>query len=217
MPQVAIPFAARVAVKLTTPSEELINVFHVANAGLTEATAQLVAAEFATFYTGVSGAGAGNRGIRDLLATSVQLSSITVQEIDAVPYLPPYEFFYSVAGTDAGDELAPQTAFMIQWRTPSGGRSGKGRTFLGGFTENVNDDATSIGRPTDAFVDAVANAADDLMSRLDTLGADLSVVSYVDVVARKVTSCRLTNRWATQRRRARRIPATYGVTRVQEL
>lgn len=38
---------------------------------------------------------------------------------------------WTVAGADAGPSLPPANAVVVGWRTDSGGRQGRGRTFLG--------------------------------------------------------------------------------------
>lgn len=214
MSQVAIPTAARVVCRQVRTAEEVVNVFHVGVDALTLAAATTIQQRFENFYGNDSTAVVGERGIRDHLEDDLTLTSITVQDIGAVPYDNPFEFFPGIDGTSSGVPLPASNCLLVQWRTPIGGRSGKGRTYLGGFTELHNEEAVNsgIGRPTSALLTAVNNACEDLVEGLDADGFNLGVASYTDAVLRAVNGWRIANKWSTQRRRQAAVEATSVVT-----
>lgn len=67
-----------------------------------------------------------------------------------------------VAGTNVGEPLPPQTALCVTLRTAQAGKSFRGRTYLGGFTEADNDvngiSSTAVSTAAIAFLNAVKTA-----------------------------------------------------------
>lgn len=217
MPQIPVPDTLRVVATASRGSEQIVNVFHVERVTGSVGEAAAVADAFKIFYDGLSTAGAGLRGIRDYLQDTVLVESVTVQDIATVPYEAPYQLDIGTMGTNVGQPLPLTNTINIQWRTATASRNARGRTFLGGFTELVNDEAAS-GQPiiTAAAMTAVGNAVTDLLANLTAIGNSLVVASLYDGVDEEtgapiprvagvtfpVTSAKIPNKWGTQRRRA---------------
>lgn len=72
---------------------------------------------------------------------------------------------WSVSGSGAGGFLPPATQMFVNWRALTGGRSGRGRTFIGPLQAGV---AQADGTPTTAYRDALANAASALIESSDS-------------------------------------------------
>lgn len=74
---------------------------------------------------------------------------------------------FTTVGGGAGDSLPPANCIVVGWRTNSGGRMGKGRTFLGPIHVFCLD---TNGTPKEASLTIVRNAAADLVEASDTFG-----------------------------------------------
>lgn len=101
---------------------------------------------------------------------------------------------WSQPGSAAGGVLPPQTCIVVGWRTPSGGRSGRGRTFLGPLTTNAVEangtiETTKLGVCRTAAT-ALVNAS------TGTIGAALGVFSPQDGVVRDFTSAVVHDKFA---------------------
>jgi len=106
---------------------------------------------------------------------------------------------YSIAnwtqpGSAAGGVLPPQTCIVVGWRTPSGGRSGRGRTFLGPLTTNAVEANGTIETTKLGVVRAAATAL--VAQSEDYVGAALGVFSPQDVVLRDFTSAVVHDKFA---------------------
>lgn len=64
----------------------------------------------------------------------------------------------AVAGTGTGDPLPKQTALCITLRTALSGKSFRGRTYFGGYTEAANDSAGAVASATITATLAFCNA-----------------------------------------------------------
>lgn len=86
------------------------------------------------------------------------------------------EAFYTtaLAGSETADPLPSQTQLCVTWRTGITGRRYRGRTFVGGFTEDSND---TDGTPLPATIDVVQDAADALLAGLVAVDMQLVVLS----------------------------------------
>jgi len=108
------------------------------------------------------------------------------------------------AGPASGAVASPQVAYLFTKSTDSGGRSGKGRTYLPGVLEANVDQAGNVPGPTVGAWNVALEAFRDLFTADDTPlvllhapGAPLSSPSII-------TGITCQSRVATQRRRLRR-------------
>lgn len=108
---------------------------------------------------------------------------------------------WTVTGTGGGDPLSPQMCILQRWQAATGGRSGKGRTYLGPLSEGLND---STGRVSSSAADLIAGAADDLIESSDSAGnGALGIYSRTDAVFRDFVSQSVDRNFAIQRGRLR--------------
>lgn len=202
--------------RFSAGGEIMRNVLHYETAsGWTAATRDAVANALFTLFAGTSGAAAPNRGIKDYRSPNVSYDGVLFTDVQD-PLAPRYLYPTGVPGTATGDQLPLQTALVVSLLTPVGGRSGRGRVYIGGFTETANDPGSLLPRASDACINAVANGFDDMADALD----GLAVPAIWGVYSRKMDDLyvalgiRVDNRWDTQRRRANRQLATAATTRV---
>jgi len=117
--------------------------------------------------------------------------------------------FDDLVGTSSANPLPYQTAGLVSWKTNTRGRSYRGRTYLGLFTEAFSDGRT--------VASGLVDAMDDFATDLITPAEGISVISryFVDPDTHVLTprdpgfSTRVTDHvshplWRTQRRRATR-------------
>lgn len=106
---------------------------------------------------------------------------------------------WSVTGTAGVDHLAPALQMLVNWRTNTGGRRGRGRTFHGPLATGVHQDN---GTPTEAARATLQDAADDLIQATSDIGdGALGIYSRVDSVIRDLTSASIPNEFAVLRSR----------------
>lgn len=109
---------------------------------------------------------------------------------------PTYEADYgwSVGGAASGEMLPVYCAMVAGWRTTSATRSGRGRTFLGPFTETFNG---SDGLPRDGDVISLRGHLATLLSAsMGPSGWSLGVLSVKQGILRDVTGVSVRNRWS---------------------
>jgi hypothetical protein len=114
---------------------------------------------------------------------------------------------FPFVGTDSAQSLPFQTAAVTTWRTALRGRSFRGRTYLGGFTEAFSDGRN----PSSTLLTAINEWRDDMLEINDTMGGGIGVISRrhnkgvrLIGVVNQITSGDVATFWATQRRRAGR-------------
>lgn len=146
-----------------------------------------------------------------LMSNTVTMDKVTITDLNT---LSGPQFINSVShvGALSDNPIPNQVAAVVTWRTNTRGRSFRGRTYLGGFTE-----AHSAGSAPDGTLwSAIADWASDLNTGLTTATHPLMVVSRYHQVVPGVppTVPRVTNiatsveglsvdlAWKTQRRRA---------------
>jgi hypothetical protein len=106
---------------------------------------------------------------------------------------------WTVTGTDAGSVAPPVLAMLVQWRAQSGGRNGRGRTFLGPLAASAVE---SNGTPSETARAAVQSAADDLIESSDSFANGAFVVySRTENVARDFITASVPNDFAVLRSR----------------
>lgn len=108
------------------------------------------------------------------------------------------EFFtspgWTVVGTGTEGYLPPALAMYVNWRAATGGRSGRGRTFLGPLSQNLSE---ANGTPNDLYRGDVVTAVDNLVSAsLSDLNGALGVFSRQDGLLRDFISGDVPNKFA---------------------
>lgn len=76
------------------------------------------------------------------------------------------------AGTNTGEPLPPTSSLVVSWRTALSGRSHRGRSYIGGFTE-----LDSNGAPVAGVLSNAQAFANDLIGAWGTGGDFLAIVS----------------------------------------
>lgn len=161
---------------------------------------------------GVDGAGFGtvedaqavshlfHSSARSLMATNCLLTNISARQAvpDGQVYAVPLPA--SNLGGLASGNLITAYATLIRWHTARGGRSGKGRTFVPGFTTgNLGADGRTLSSAATTAANSLGNA---MVNATGSAGA-LSVLSYTDGVASQVTGFSVSPVVGVQRRRLR--------------
>lgn len=209
MPSVPYTNTLRVVCRQTMLGEESINVHHlVAPAGLVLTTTMLnlIADDFEGFYTLSSSGSVGLRGIDELRPTNVTFASVSIYDLRVVPNPTPHVVNYTSPGATAPDVVPWDVAVTITLRTAVGGRSGRGRIYLGPLTQAwTAGSAVNPPQVAGAAADILANAYVDLVARLQATagatGLTPGVLSIKDGICRPVTSITIDKRPDTQRRR----------------
>lgn len=182
----------------------MVNVFNVERGGSDLDQTEADAIKLAIYGNWVS-------ELAPLISNTVTLDRVTITDLNAVNNP---QFIYGTTDTGAlSDNPIPnQAAGVITWRTVIRGRSFRGRSYIGGFTE-----AHSAGSAPDAAViTALDSFATSVIADTGTAGHPLVVVSrYHQVVpGTPPTVPRTTNistlviahntdqAWKTQRSRA---------------
>lgn len=86
-------------------------------------------------------------------------------------------------GTNAGGEAAGNAAGVISWKTALIGRSFRGRTYVGAFSESAIASAQTF---DGAAVTAMLDAGTGLLDALSAIGAALAVLSRVAAGVQRV-------------------------------
>lgn len=142
------------------------------------------------FYTGIQALLAGDSGIH--FDGTWQRAETGEDGLTAAGSI-------AIDPTSGGDPLPPATAIVVGWLTASGGRSGRGRTFLGPMAvETLQDNGT----PTDAALATIRTNAENLVdfSQAQT-GCALGVWSPQDQLLRDFIGTRTRNIFASLRSR----------------
>jgi len=187
-----------------TDGEEMVNTFYVddggGSLGPSDATDIVAVVE-----------GAWTDDLIPYMSNSVSLDKITVTDLTTLSG-PQFITASALVGALSDNPIPNQVAGVVTWRTDTRGRSFRGRTYLGGFTE-----AHSVGGAPDGTLrSAMADWASDLNGGFAGLPHTQTVVSrYHQAVAGvPPTIPRVTNlstaitawsvdlAWKTQRRRA---------------
>lgn len=108
---------------------------------------------------------------------------------------------WSITGTGGGDALDPGLAILVRWQCATGGRKGRGRTFLGPLSEGLNG---ANGVITDSALDLVATAAADVVEKSDSASnGALGVLSRKDGLFRDFVSSSVAKEFSYLRGRAK--------------
>lgn len=186
---------AQVAVQGTTEGRQWVNVFHVEKPNttpLTESEANNIADVFE---------GRWNVTLRSNLHNTWFMQTIRVTDLDTANG-PSFIFSTSLQGGNAGESLSPDTSGIITWRTALRGQRYRGRTYLSGMTEGLND---STGRPTSGWQGIMQTFADNLLADL-VLNGTILRIGHKDLgTATDVTGGDARPVWRRQRRRNYRV------------
>lgn len=196
LPFQPVPGAASLVVRGTNSNgKPLNNVFHFSlTVTLTQAVADIYSGIMAGYYGNIMGATIDTVQYDDCVVTDLRT--------DGAPQFVSTSGF-PLVGLDSGDELPEQLAALISWNTAFRGRSGRGRTYFGGFDEADN----TAGQVDTGLLASLASFAGDLMADAPAWG----IVSRYHGGARRVnglfqpiTGFHIGTIWATQRRRGLR-------------
>jgi hypothetical protein len=101
---------------------------------------------------------------------------------------------WSELGAGSADPLPQLLALTCTWRTANATKRGRGRTFLGPFSETDNDTG---GTPSSSLLTTVRNAASALVAAsAASADWDLVVYSRVDNTGYQVTQSRVRDVWS---------------------
>lgn len=142
-----------------------------------------------------------------ILSTQWRLTRLTWRLV--APNAPPLEHTPSTAivGTLTASPLPNDVALCITWKTAKAGRSFRGRTYIGGFTQS------SLGTAADGsanFASSHGNNVNIAVGALAPLTGENKLVVYSPTLgqANEVTQAYRGDRFDTQRRRENRLIET---------
>ena len=106
---------------------------------------------------------------------------------------------WTVSGADSGSVAPTALAILIQWRAQEGGRSGRGRTFLGPVAASAIE---SNGTPAEDTRATIQAACDDLIEWSDSFAnGAFGVYSRTDSLLRDIVQAAVPNEFAVLRSR----------------
>lgn len=145
--------------------------------------------------------------LSNVLSTQWSLTRLTWRLV--APNAPPLEHTPSsaVVGTQTGNPLPNDVAFVISWKTAKAGRSYRGRTYIGGWTQNALATASDGSCTMSSSFGTTISTA---VGALAPLTGENKLVVYSPTLgeANEVTSAYRGNRFDTQRRRENRLIET---------
>lgn len=106
---------------------------------------------------------------------------------------------WSVAGTSTGGYAPPANTMLVRWSAATGGRSGRGRTYISPITEAIIE---ANGTPDETARGIVATAAEDLVTSSQGFGnGALGIYSRVEDTFRDFVTSEVPNYFAVLRSR----------------
>lgn len=106
---------------------------------------------------------------------------------------------WTLTGTGSNGAMPPANCMLASWRAATGGRSGRGRTFLGPLDRGAEE---NNGTPAELFRTAVQGEIDELISSSSGFGnGALGIYSRADGVFRDFVSGTCPNYFAVLRSR----------------
>lgn len=106
---------------------------------------------------------------------------------------------WGLDGSGGANFLPPANCLLVAWKAATGGRSGRGRTFLGPVIEET---AEANGSPDEAVRTAVAAAAADLVEASDSFAnGAIGIWSRTDALFRDFVTSECPNYFAVLRSR----------------
>ena len=190
------PHAARAVIKFAAFTQEFSNVLHFTK---TEYTDTDMAALADALDAAVVSA------LKSSLATAVAYSGVDVYDIRTVGGNVVYNTDGIGTGSDTAEPLPVNLAIVVTLRTQTRGRSGRGRVYVGGFSEDKFDgEVWSAGAETaaEAYIQACKTNAETAGWGFALRSIQQDQVKFDTAVMRPITSFGVRNRLpATQRRR----------------
>lgn len=106
---------------------------------------------------------------------------------------------WGLAGSAGSNHLPNANALCATWRGDTGGRSGRGRTFLGPIGPAT---ATTVGQPTAGTIDTLQDAINTLVESSDSFdNGAIAIYSRKDNILRDITSGKASPKFAVLRSR----------------
>lgn len=178
----------RLAVNIVHPAVTgpAVNIWHMRTDGDVEtSTADAAMGALEDFYSALTGQMAGGSIFRWL----GEMTTVGPDPVTVTPGTP-----WSVTTATSDFACPGPTAIMVKWGSASGGRNGKGRTFLSPVgLSHVN----SNGRPATEALAAVASAAQGLLDwSMGDHGVSFGVYSRDDSLLRDFTSSSVLGKYA---------------------
>jgi hypothetical protein len=142
--------------------------------------------------------------LKNILSTQWSLTRLTWRLVG--PNNPPLEHTPSpaIVGTQTANPLPNDVALVVSWKTALAGKSYRGRTYIGGLTQNA------LGTASDgscALIAASGTTIDTAVGSLAPLTGENKLVVYSPTLgeANVVIGATRGNRFDTQRRRENRL------------
>lgn len=188
-----LPNIVRCAVRLGIAGQDIVNVMHVATLGGVTTTP----AEAAQIVGQAHKARFG-----PYISTQANYEEVIGTRLDGVSASEVFTFAPSSSGGSTPDPLPLHIAIVISWRTAQRGKSRRGRTYIGGLTE----DCYAPGNPTQfltAYASGLQVAATSFLADLRTAECPLVIASAKLDSAADVTQASVDRSMDSQRRRIR--------------
>jgi hypothetical protein len=141
-----------------------------------------------------------------LMGTQATYRGVSVERINAVPSQPYFNAADAGPGTATLDMMPPQTAGLINLRTPTAGRKGLGRKFIAFPAESQND---TDGTPTGGYVTNLTALANQLIGSKTVINpgggnGSVAFALYNQTAASAIVLSQATARtkWSQVRRRS---------------
>lgn len=169
MPEFVVPNSARVRIHWDLAGDIASTALGGSGAGAS-AVGQTMADNLSTAFRSAL----ASSGLEDFLPTSVSLVNVSVRNVNSAAQT---EYFGSGApapGTLTTDLLPRSAALVVTLRTALAGKSFRGRSFLSGFAEVVNQSDATIAAGAIAAALAFITACQSAMS---AQGLTLSILS----------------------------------------
>jgi hypothetical protein len=174
-----------------TGGEEMVNVFHIYGSGaggnLNQSAANAI---------GDAVFNAWNDNLKGVTYTGNSFDTVKTKDISTANG-PAFEKAFTTSGTNGSDPLPNGVTSVVTWRTGSTGRSFRGRSYIGGFTEG----SSTGNSPSITLTGDLNGWAQDLIDNIDALTFALSVASRVLEEVNPITSFVVRSAWHSQRRR----------------
>lgn len=173
----AVPDGVEIVFNASQNSVPVVNVFHIKDTSvLDEERLTDIGELFIDWW---------RDQMQPIQANSYVLNNVTVTALeDATGPQVVLSLTSDNQGDVAGEGVPANAAAVISWRTASIGRSYRGRTYVGGLPVAAELNAQHI---TSTFQAALVAAGADLIDRLNTISAALSVLSRIAAGVLRVT------------------------------
>ena len=169
MPAFIVPGGAQVRLRWSYQGRSAMNVF-----GAVGATSANINQSLADTLGTTIKAAVASSGLQEILATSVQLNKVSAKFVGEAGWPDIEDAGAAVVGTGTGDPLGRGMAAVVTLRTARAGLSYRGRVFIGGFVEAVNESDVSI---TTSAAAAIEGFVQDVIDAINSTVLDAAVLS----------------------------------------